>query len=367
MLKRTALFDTHNKFAAKIVPFAGYEMPIQYASGIVTEHNWVRENAGLFDVSHMGQIIIEGEGASEFISKITPSDFSNTPLDTAKYTVLTNEQGGIIDDLIITKLSDQSFFAVINAGCKDKDIAWIKQNLPLNLTLKILDDRSLIAIQGPKAEAALEKLLKLKFASIGYMTLTFAGYKAKNIFISRLGYTGEDGFEISVPSDVAADFFNDLCLDETVKPIGLGARDSLRLEMGYPLYGHDIDDTTSPVEANLSWVIAKSNTIFNGSRRVLEEKQTGASRKRVGIKILDKSIAREGAEIFSADNKKIGIVTSGTFSPTLKTAIAQGYVESAHAAIGTKLFVNVRGNNFAAEVAPVNFLTPRTKTVKKAA
>jgi aminomethyltransferase len=367
MLKRTPLFDVHNKFSAKIVPFAGYEMPIQYPSGIVTEHNWVRENAGLFDVSHMGQILIEGEGASEFISRITPSDFSTTAEDVAKYTVLTNENGGIIDDLIITKLSPQSFFAVINAGCKDKDIAWIQKNLPQNLTLKVLDDRALIALQGPKAEAALEKLLKLKLGNLGYMTLMFAGYKGKNIFISRLGYTGEDGFEISVPNDLAADLFEALCADETVKPIGLGARDSLRLEMGYPLYGHDIDDTTSPVEGNLSWVIAKANTGFIGAERVLNEKQNGASRKRVGIKIIDKTIAREGAEIFSADNKKIGVVTSGTFSPTLKAAIAQGYVDSANAAIGTKIFVNVRGNNFAAEVAPVNFLNPKTKAIKKAA
>lgn len=371
MLKKTSLYNSHVKYGAKIVPFAGYEMPIQYASGIVAEHNQVREDVGLFDVSHMGQILIEGEGAQEFISKITPSDFSTTALDVAKYTVLTNPEGGIIDDLIITKLSDKSFFAVINAGCKDKDIEWIKNNLPAGVTLKILDDRSLVALQGQKAEEILFKMLNAPVKNLNYMNIMFAGYEGKNIFISRLGYTGEDGFEISVPNDVAPKFFEDLCDNYGVKPIGLGARDSLRLEMGYPLYGHDIDSTTTPIEANLGWVIAKTNTGFIGAEKVLVHKQNGAARKRVGVKVLGKTIPREGAELFNAPTElggtKIGVVTSGTFSPTLKTAIAQGYVETTFAALGTKIFVDVRGNKFEAEIAPLNFLNPRTKAIKKAA
>lgn len=365
MNQRTSIYDLHVAHKAKMVPFAGYDMPIQYADGVIKEHEWVRSKAGLFDVSHMGQILVEGEGAAEFFGCITPSLFVNTPDGRAKYTVLTNEQGGIIDDLIITKISDGKFFAVINAACKEKDIDWIKQNLPSDVKLSRLDDRSLVAIQGPKAENVLSAVLGTNLGGQGYMTLQNAKFKNDDIFVSRLGYTGEDGFEISIADKLAPDLWQELLLNDEVKEIGLGARDTLRLEMGYPLYGHDIDAATSPIEADLGWVVAKANDNFIGAERVVKEKAEGVAKKRVGIRLIDRGVAREGAEIYDANGKKIGVLTSGGFSPSLKQSIGQGYVDIAAAVYGSEVLVRVRERDIKAKVERLPFVEPKTKAVKR--
>lgn len=357
---KTALFDAHIKAGAKTGPFAGYDMPLYYKEGVLKEHEWVRSSAGLFDVSHMGQIYLEGPGVVSFLERITPSNFAKSSHGVAKYTVMTNDAGGIVDDLIITRVNDTKFFSVINAGCKEKDIAWMIDHLPNNVKLTRLDDRALLALQGPKAEQALREVLNINASDLGYMRLMFVD----DLIISRLGYTGEDGFEISVPAMKAEELWNKLLANPLVKPIGLAARDSLRLEMGYPLYGHDIDDKTTPLAADLGWVMGKGNEGFIGAGNVLGKP---LKRKRVGIKLIDKGIAREGAEIRNDKNEVIGMLTSGGHSPTLKSSIGMAYVDMAYADPGTKLFVTVRGNNIAAEVALLPFIPARTKSAKKAA
>lgn len=357
---KTALFNAHLAAGAKTGPFAGYDMPLYYKEGVLKEHEWVRNHAGLFDVSHMGQIYLEGAGVVDFLEHITPSNFTKTAHNVAKYTVLTNEAGGIVDDLIITRINDHKFFSVINAGCKEKDIAWMNDHLPADVKLTRLDDRALLALQGPQAERALREVLHINAADLGYMRLLFAD----DLIISRLGYTGEDGFEISVPAMKAEDLWNSLLANPLVKPIGLAARDSLRLEMGYPLYGHDIDDKTTPLEADLGWVMGKGNETFIGAVQVLGRP---LARKRVGLKLTDKGIAREGAEIRNDQNEVIGMLTSGGHSPTLKCSVGMGYVDSAYAALGTKIFVTVRGNNIAAEIAALPFIPARTRSSKKTA
>lgn len=357
---KTVLFDSHIAAGAKTGPFAGYDMPLYYREGVLKEHEWVRASAGLFDVSHMGQIYLEGPGVVAFLEKITPSSFAKVSDGVAKYTVMTNEAGGIVDDLIITRVSDTKFFSVINAGCKEKDIAWMTAHLPADVKLTRLDDRALLALQGPKAEQALREVLNVNAADLGYMRLIFVD----DLIISRLGYTGEDGFEISVPSGRAVDMWKKFLAHSLVKPIGLAARDSLRLEMGYPLYGHDINDQTTPLEADLGWVMGKGNAGYIGAPHILGKT---LKRKRVGVKLIDKGIAREGADIRNDKDEVIGALTSGGHSPTLKSSIGMGYVEAAYATPGTKIIVTVRGNNIAAEIAALPFIPARTKSAKKAA
>jgi len=366
-MKITALNQTHKSQNGKMVEFAGYEMPVQYQEGMLKEHEWVRGgNVGLFDVSHMGQFFMQGEGVAEFLSKITPTNFTLSTPALAKYTVLTNENGGIVDDLIITKISDTKFFIVLNAACKEKDENWIRKHMPSGLEFTELKDRALIAIQGEKAEEVLQKFVDGEnLADLAYMNVKT--YKLKNgeeVYVGRTGYTGEDGFEVSIKNSAAPQFWLDLCALSQVKPIGLGARDSLRLEMGYPLYGHDLDDTTSPIEAGLGWVVSKSSVDFVGCKRVLEEKANGAKRKRMGVKLLDRGIAREGAEV-RKDGKKIGVLSSGGFSPNLKVSIGQGYFDATLKA-GDKVEVVVRDREIAAEIHSPTFVAAKTKAIKKA-
>ena len=366
-MKVTALNQTHREQGAKMVEFAGYDMPVQYADGMLKEHEWTRSgNVGIFDVSHMGQFIAEGAEVVKFLSYITPTDFSLSTPALAKYTVLTNPEGGIIDDLIITKITNTKFFIVLNAGCKEKDAAWIRKNLPAGISFTELDDRALIAVQGSKAEEVLNKFLASgNLAELPYMNL--GTYKFKNgeeVFIGRTGYTGEDGFEVSIKNSATSQFWLDLSAMSEVKPIGLGARDSLRLEMGYPLYGHDLDDTTSPIEAALGWVVSKTNTNFIGSDRVLKEKAEGAKRKRIGVKLLDRGIAREGTEI-RKDGKKIGALSSGGFSPNLKVSIGQGYFDPSVAKVGDQVFAVVRDREIPAVLTSPVFVEAKTKSVKK--
>ncbi|MCB1784367.1 MAG: glycine cleavage system aminomethyltransferase GcvT [Alphaproteobacteria bacterium] len=366
MAERTPLYDSHLALGAKTGPFAGYDMPLYYKDGVLQEHLWTRAQAGLFDVSHMGQAIVEGAGAVSFLERITPSSFQNKPNGRAQYTVLTNEAGGIVDDLIITRLEEQRFFLVFNAGCKDKDIGWMKAVLPDGASFQVLDTRALIALQGPKAAEALMSVFAVDTSALPYMAIMQdVDIAGAHCYVSRLGYTGEDGFEISVPGEKAALIWSALLRSEMVKPVGLAARDSLRLEMGYPLYGHDIDDTTSPVEAGLSWVMGKDNTGFIGADKVLAQKAAGPERVRVGVRLLDKGVAREGSEIRNDLDVKIGMLTSGGFSPSLEASIGMGYVPVAYAAPGTKIFVTVRGRNIAAEIAAMPFVPARTKSMKK--
>lgn len=360
-MKKTPLHPSHIALKAKMAEFAGYDMPIQYETGVLTEHNWTREKAGLFDVSHMGQIRLEGAGAATLWERLTPSAIGKLAPGVAKYTVLTNEQGGIIDDLIITCLGQDRFFAVINAGCKDKDIAWIQSNLPPGVTLHHLEDRALLALQGPMAEQALKDVTGIDASGLGYMRYMESG----PYFISRLGYTGEDGFEISVPSDQAEVLWSKMLQHAFVKPIGLAARDSLRLEMGYPLYGHDITADTSPVEADLTWIMGKDRTGYMGAEAVRRHLESGPPRRRVGIKLIEKGIAREGAEIYTLSGQKIGDLTSGGFSPTLNEAIGQGYIDVHLGKIGDEVLVHVRGRDIRGVIASLPFVKPKTKTAAK--
>lgn len=368
-MKKTPLHAIHTELHAKMAEFAGYDMPIQYADGVMAEHNWTREACGLFDVSHMGQITLEGEGVTDFLEKLTPSSFSGLKENKSKYTVLTNEEGGIIDDLIVTRLSDNKFYAVINAGCKDKDIAWIKSHLPQGVMMVHYEARSLIAVQGPKTQSAVKDVLGLDLSNQNYMSFAEHESNYGTLFITRLGYTGEDGFEISVTEERAADLWNAFMAHTDVKPVGLAARDSLRLEMGYPLYGHDIDATTSPIEADIAWIMGKkSNTGFIGAKRVMSEAMNGAKRQRVGIKVTGRGVPREGTEIFTPEGQKIGELTSGGFSPTLQAAIGQGYIEKSFIKIGTPVHLRVRGRNIEGEIAEMPFVTAKTKkTAKQAA
>lgn len=355
-MKQTPLHASHIALSAKMGEFAGYDMPLYYGEGVLKEHEWVRAHAGIFDVSHMGQAVFLGNDTARFLEKLTPSGFQSVKSFTAKYTLLTNEMGGIIDDLIITRLGDAKFFTVINAGCKDKDIAWFIKHLPPDIQLEYLEDRALIAVQGPEAEKALKECLNIDASSLSYMQMTETTLKGEAILVSRLGYTGEDGFEISLPSSIAVEIWDHLLGHPSVKPVGLAARDSLRLEMGYCLYGHDIDYETTPLEAGLAWVMGKANTGFIGAEHMIPPK-----RKRIGFKLVDKGIAREGAEIRTLQDEMIGSVTSGTFSPTLKHSIGQGYVPVEYSPIGTQILVNVRGNNILAEVTAMPFVQPKVK------
>ncbi len=353
MSRSTALHSAHLALGAKMGAFAGYDMPLYYGLGVKKEHLWVRENVGLFDVSHMGQISLKGKGAQDLLEKLTPSSLGKLGINRIKYSVLTNENGGIIDDLMITKTAEDEFHLVINAGCKDSDIAWIKQNLTPEIEFTHYDDWALIALQGSGAQDVVREVLGIDLSDLPYMSLWYKDY---TMFISRLGYTGEDGFEISVPNDGAQDVWNKLIAHKTVEPIGLAARDSLRLEMGYCLYGHDIDANTTPLEADLAWVMGKHNNDYIGAKNVLKP-----TKKRVGIKLTGKGVAREGAEIRNDKDEKIGELSSGGFSPSLNISIGQGYIPIEYAVAGTRIFVNVRGRNIEAQVAKMPFMPARTK------
>ena len=367
MSKQTALHALHLELGAKMGPFAGYDMPLYYDEGVIKEHEWVRNSCGLFDVSHMGQASLKGPDSGrevlDFVQKLTPSSFEKLGIDRTKYSVLLNEEGGIIDDLMITKIGENFFHMVINAGCKDKDLEWIKSQLPDVVELNHYADWALLALQGQKAEEVVRETLDIDLADLPYMSLW--AKEDNSMFINRLGYTGEDGFEIAVPNDKAEELARILLAHDAVKPIGLAARDSLRLEMGYALYGHDIDAQRSPVEAGMNWIIGKNATGYFGADRIQRELDTGTSEKLIGIKLTDKGVAREGAEIRNQNDEKIGVLTSGGHSPTLKESIGMGYIAAEYAEAGKEIFVNVRGRNIAAVTHNLPFIPARTKSAKK--
>ena len=359
-LRTTPLNANHRARGARMVGFGGYDMPVQY-EGVLAEHRWTREHAGLFDVSHMGQCKITGADAVAQFERFVPGDYAILKEGRQKYSLLLNDEGGIMDDLMAGRPDHDGLFVVVNAGNKDADFAFLKANLQGDAKLTVLEDRALIAIQGPEAAevmAAHEPLL----AEMGFMDTARLMLFGVDAYVSRSGYTGEDGYEISVPADQAERIWNTILEDARVKPIGLGARDSLRLEAGLPLHGHDIDATTSPVEGALTFAISKSRKErrdFAGAERILSELDTGASRVRVGLSVKEGAPAREGAEIADADGNVIGKVTSGGPSPTLGRNIAMGYVPPAFAELGTELKVIVRGKAAAAEVVATPFVAQR--------
>jgi len=364
-LRRTPLYDLHVSLGARMVPFAGYEMPVQYPSGIIAEHNWTRDQAGLFDVSHMGQAFVVGhshDATARALEKLVPGEVRGLALGRIRYTQLTNPDGGIIDDLMITRSNsptdDGSLGLVVNASRKAVDYDWIRQHLVAGISLMPVENRALLALQGPKAADVMSRHCP-KAVGLAFMSATSAEFDGIDCAVSRSGYTGEDGFEISVNARKATDIARTLLGDPEVKPIGLGARDSLRLEAGLCLYGHDIDETTSPVEADLVWSIGKRRRNeggYPGAHRIGQELTRGPARKRVGLKPEGRTPAREGTIVTDENGRTIGAVTSGGFGATANGPVAMGYVETPLARPGTKVMLIVRGNALAASVATLPFV-----------
>jgi aminomethyltransferase len=366
-LKRTPLHALHVARGGKMVPFAGYDMPVQYPTGILTEHQHTRSDAGLFDVSHMGQATMQGPDhatTARALEALVPADIAGLAHGQQRYTQLLNNDGGIIDDLMVTRPSDPkedgTLILVVNAGCKDGDYKHIASRLPGNVTL-IPNDRALLALQGPKAAAVLARHSG-DTAAMAFMTARNTRIAGIDTHVSRSGYTGEDGYEISVAAKDVVTLAEKLLFEPEVKPIGLGARDSLRLEAGLCLYGHDIDTATSPVEAALVWSIQKNRREsggFPGAARVQKELKDGASRVRVGILPEGRAPAREGTEIRDTSGKKIGTITSGGFGPTLGGPLAMGYVAKEFSAPGTAVTLVVRGKDLPAKIVKMPFVPHR--------
>ena len=355
MIKKTPLYKLHIQHGAKMVEFAGYQMPIQYKSGIIQEHKFTRENAGIFDVSHMGQLFITGsDQLTNDLEKIFPVNLKNLKINQSKYSFLMNEQGGIYDDLIITKLKD-GYLIILNAACKKQDFEIIKKKLDDKYELNLDESLSLIAIQGPKAKDVLGKVVS-NITNLKFMNGGEFEYDNSNIYITRSGYTGEDGFEISLENKKVEKFVDQL-INYGAKLIGLGARDTLRLEAGLCLYGNDLDEKTSPIEANLKWAIPKSrvDSDYPGSNIIKKQIDDGVKTLRVGIKPETRVIARGNTKIFDQNDKEIGKVTSGTFGPSVECSIAMGYVENNYSPTNTKIFLEVRGKKVPANVCDLPF------------
>jgi aminomethyltransferase len=352
-LKKVPLNDVHEKLGAKMVPFAGYIMPVRYSSDI-EEHMTVRTGVGVFDVSHMGEFKIEGPEALDLIQRVTSNDASKLVDGQAQYSCLPNRDGGIVDDLLVYKIKNEDYLLVVNASNIEKDWNWIYQFNTKGATMEnISEDLCLFAVQGPKAMDVLQKLTTINLSAIPYYNFAqgdFAG--VKDVIVSNTGYTGAGGFEIYVNKASGEKVWNavfDAGKDVNIKPIGLGARDTLRLEMGFCLYGNDIDDKTSPLEAGLGW-ITKFTKDFTNSSALKAQKEKGVSKKLVGFKMIDKGIPRHDYVIRDAEGSAIGKVTSGTMSPMLGVGIGMGYVEANNAVAGTEIFIEVRGKNLKAEV-----------------
>ncbi|POF34734.1 glycine cleavage system aminomethyltransferase GcvT [Roseibium marinum] len=367
-LKQTPLHDLHVELGARMVPFAGYSMPVQYKAGIMAEHLHTRSKAGLFDVSHMGQAFLIGpdhETTARALEALTPSSFVELGLGRQRYSVLLNEEGGIIDDLMVTRPvseeDDGKLMLVVNAARKDIDYAHFRDRLPENVSLQVVEDRALIAVQGPEAVAAVAAHAP-KAAELAFMSAASMEFDGIDCHIARAGYTGEDGVEMSVPAGAAEAVARALLADDRVQPIGLGARDSLRLEAGLCLYGHDIDETTSPVEGAITFCMQKRRREeggFPGDERIQAELKNGPGRVRVGLRLDGKAPAREGAEIALPDGPVIGTVTSGGFAPTVGAPIAMGYLPVEYAGTGTALELIVRGRRLPATVADMPFVPNR--------
>jgi aminomethyltransferase len=367
-LKRTPLHAQHVALGAKMVPFAGYEMPVQYPLGILREHQHTRAQAGLFDVSHMGQAFLIGPDhatTAAALEALVPADILDLKSGRQRYTQLLTGSGGIIDDLMVTRPAsagdDGRLFLIVNAARKEVDYAHIAGHLPAGVMLQPAPERALLAVQGPAAVRILASLCP-ESSLLSFMQAASARIGGSDCHISRSGYTGEDGFEISVAAADAERLWQALLRDATLQPIGLGARDSLRLEAGLCLYGHDIDETTSPVEAGLEWSIQKRRRAeggFPGASRIQDELSNGPTRRRVGIRPDGRAPAREGTEVQSPSGERIGVITSGGFGPSVNGPVAMGYIAAAHAKVGTPINLVVRGKPLPATIAPLPFVPHR--------
>ena len=364
-LKKTALFDLHVELGAKMVGFAGYHMPVNYQSGIIKEHLHTRQYAGLFDISHMGQIRLSGQNAGVELEKLVPGNIQGLKNYRQRYSVFTNHQGGIVDDLIVGRLNDD-WMLVVNAACKQQDFDYLCKHLPASCSPVLLDDQALLALQGPFAAEILELLITEGSSAIPFMATAQVVIAEIPCQVSRCGYTGEDGYELSVVNHQAQALARILLAHQQVQAIGLGARDTLRLEAGLCLYGHDIDNATTPVEAGLSWVIDRNylkpdgkKPEFPGAQLILNQFQQKPARQRVGILPLGRALVREGVELFNQNNERVGVITSGGFGPTVSAPIAMGYVASEYSVSDTQLVAQVRGRNLQVKVVALPFVPHR--------
>lgn len=364
-LLHTPLHALHLEAGAKMVPFAGYDMPVQYALGVKKEHLHTRDAAGLFDVSHMGQLRLHGVNAAKALETLVPVDILDLPEGKQRYAFFTNEQGGILDDLMVANLGSH-LFVVVNAACKAQDIAHIQAHLPADVSLEVIEDRALLALQGPKAAEVLARL-QPTVSTMSFMDIQQVSIDGVECIVSRSGYTGEDGYEISVPAADATALARKLTAFDEVEWIGLGARDSLRLECGLCLYGHDLDTTTTPVEASLLWAISKVRRAdgeraggFPGDAIILDQiTNKSVDRKRIGLVGETKAPVREGTELFSVQGERIGIVTSGTAGPTAGVPVSMAYVDTEYADIGTAILAEVRGKKLPMTVTKMPFVPQR--------
>jgi len=364
-LLRTPLYDLHLELGGKMVPFAGFEMPVQYPLGVKKEHLHTRENSGLFDVSHMGQVKLVGKNAAKALESLVPVDIMDLPIGKQKYAFFTNDAGGIMDDLMVANYGDY-LYVVVNAACKEQDIAHMRANLGDDISIEVLDDRALIAIQGPKTAQALARI-QPALQDMVFMDTQLIDIDGALCYVSRSGYTGEDGYEISIPNSDTERLVKLFLAQPEIEAIGLGARDSLRLESGLCLYGNDIDTTTTPLEASLIWAISKNRRAdgeraggFPGADVILSQiTNKDWTRKRVGLLGEGRAPIREGAELFNEAGDKIGVVTSGTFGPTIGKPVAMGYVETAYSSLETKIFAEVRGKKLAMIVSRAPFIEQR--------
>ena len=369
MLKQTPLYNLHLKLGAKMVPFAGYHMPLQYDKGIIHEHLHCRSQAGFFDISHMGQCLILGDSAAGELERLTPSDITGLKSGKQKYTVLTNNDGGIIDDIIITRI-DSGLMIIVNAACKDKDFAHLKSHLSGQCEFKELPDHALFALQGPLAATVMQKY-SADAAGLSFMQACETEINGIPCTISRSGYTGEDGFEISVANQYAEQLACLLLAEDAVEAVGLGARDTLRLEAGLSLYGHELNETITPVEAGLQWVFKKSfgsaqdrsfgplRTKFPGADKILDQLQQGTEKIRAGLLVESKIPVRDGCEIINSEDNVIGHVTSGGFSPSLGKPVAMALLDPASAGLGNTLYAIVRDRKIAVTVTKLPFIPHR--------
>lgn len=359
-MKKTALFENHIALGAKMVDFAGFEMPVQY-SGINNEHIAVREKAGIFDVSHMGEFSLKGEKALDLIQKITSNDVSKLTNGSIQYSTLLNKKGGVVDDLLIYKIKENDYFLVVNASNIEKDWDWIVKNNTEKVEMKNLsDDLSLLALQGPKAIDILKKLTDTDLDSVKYYNFTWGTVCGiENILISNTGYTGAGGFELYIPNQYAEKIWLEILSkgkEYGILPCGLASRDTLRLEKGFCLYGNELDDETTPIEAGLGWITKLNKENFLGKEILSEQKKNGASKKLVGFKLTERGIPRHGYKIYNSENQEIGTVTSGTMSPLLKTGIGMAYVAPEYSPIGTEIFIGIRDKKLKSQVTKLPFI-----------
>ncbi|MNJ41740.1 Aminomethyltransferase [compost metagenome] len=365
-LLKTPLHALHLELGARMVPFAGYDMPVQYPLGVMKEHLHSRDQAGLFDVSHMGQIRLSGANAAKALETLVPVDIIDLPVGMQRYAMFTNEQGGILDDLMVANLGNDELFLVVNAACKDQDLAHLRKHIGEQCQIQpLFEERALLALQGPAAVKVLERLAPA-VAQMTFMQFQPVQLLGADCYVSRSGYTGEDGFEISVPADKAEELARRLLAEPEVAAIGLGARDSLRLEAGLCLYGHDMNTQTTPIEASLLWAISKVRRAdgeraggFPGAAAIFAQQQSGVARKRVGLLPQERTPVREGAEIVDEAGTVIGTVCSGGFGPSLNAPVAMGYLDAAHTALETAVWAIVRGKRVAMKVSKMPFVAQR--------